>query len=1067
MENIDRTAEESSSESETEENSEPEDIGCTEDGAEMDASGTMEDGSIVISDTAEDDTRDNICDEAEAAEMEEPAADTGEAGASSGAEDGSGMNGSDNVEDGSVVIFNTAEDVIRTNTSEEAEAADTEEQAADIGEAGASSGTEDGAGMDANGTMEDGSVVISDTAEDDTRDNICDEAEAADMEEPAADTGEAGASSEPMEAEPSQEVVDLEAEKMDQDGSQEEVEGVKPKEEASEAEVITIEDESAKDDTKEEKSKEKEESKEDKDKDKDGKKDPYSYTKRDEFTSETFKIELSGLPRYFPIGQLKKLLNQTLKLSAHKVKPAGVGKSTAYVNFKEEAARQKALQKLEGYKWKKCTLHAQPAKPVKDPLIEKANNEEPEEDDGLTVEEKVAKSVTPLAHLPYEEQLVEKEKSAEKAIRKFGAELAHANTEISEWIRWQKVRRGGLVCETEKIVPSPITEGYRNKCEFSIGMHPTSEERTVGFRLSSYKKGSVSVGPVAHLRHIPDSMKVVVRVFEQYVRASPHKPFDPTNHEGVWRQLTVRTSNNGDLLIVVVIHPQDMTEDNLKELKEDIVKFFTEGDGREANVTSIFYQAQAQKESGETEEFEHLWGGKTITETVLGKKFRVSANAFLQVNTPAAEVLYNKIGELAELDQTNILLDICSGTGTIGIALAEECFKVYGVEMVESAVEDAKFNASSNALANVNYFAGRAEEVLPTVVNRAEQYNTVGVVDPPRAGLNNKVTHTLRKCTNMRRLVYISCDPLNAVKNFIELGRPKSKQYKGEFFIPIKAIPVDLFPHTPHIELIILFERYDELKWRRMIEGNPLPRDEEYYKRIPVLSIKEMLEMEQKVQVEEDKEYEEELRSTKKGKKLLQELEHAKKDRGRSFYGGGSEYSDYARGYYQESDVNSEVRRELKRILEKDLERNLERVLEEQGLSRDLLNEYRPSVDIGPEYNREHGGQGYGGGYASGYGSDMAAGYGSGYGRGGSNYGHDGSNYGHAGNDSGSSFSNAGYGNSSFRSLLGNYTPFSNFNPRFGHELSPLRFGRNNRDGNDPNAYYGGSGDRPYKMPRY
>lgn len=351
---------------------------------------------------------------------------------------------------------------------------------------------------------------------------------------------------------------------------------------------------------------------------------------------------------------------------------------------------------------------------------------------------------------------------------------------------------------------------------------------------------------------------------------------------------------------------------------------------------------------------------------------------------------------------------------------------------------------------------------MPTVVNRAEQYNTIGVVDPPRAGLNNKVTHTLRKCTNMRRLVYVSCDPTNASKNFIELGRPKSKQYKGEFFIPIKAVPVDLFPHTPHIELIVLFERWDELKWRRMIEGNPLPKDEEYFKRIPVLSIKEMLEMEQKVQAEEEKEREEDLRSTKKGKKLLQELEHSKMDRDRSFYRGAPEYGapeygnpDYGRGYYQETDVNSEVRRELKRILERDLERNLERVLEEQGLSRELLNEYRPSVDIGPEYGRSRG-----------YGSDMGTGYGSGYSRDpGPSFGRDGPSFAPSGHDSGGGYGNDGYG-SSFRSMFGSYTPFSNFNPRFGHELSPLRFGRNRDDHNVP-RYGGGSGDRPYKVPRY
>ncbi|KAK7063117.1 tRNA methyltransferase 2, partial [Halocaridina rubra] len=97
------------------------------------------------------------------------------------------------------------------------------------------------------------------------------------------------------------------------------------------------------------------------------------------------------------------------------------------------------------------------------------------------------------------------------------------------------------------------------------------------------------------------------------------------------------------------------------------------------------------------------------------------------------------------------------------------------------------------------------------------------------------VIRSLRKCENMNRLIYMSCDPegVGAFKNFIDLSRPKSKNYRGEFFVPIRAAIVDMFPQTPHYELLIVFERWEERKWRRIMEGNPLPRDEEYFKRIP------------------------------------------------------------------------------------------------------------------------------------------------------------------------------------------------------------------------------------------
>ncbi|XP_069969962.1 tRNA (uracil-5-)-methyltransferase homolog A-like [Penaeus vannamei] len=565
--------------------------------------------------------------------------------------------------------------------------------------------------------------------------------------------------------------------------------------------------------------------------------DPYAYTRRDEFTSENFKIEVRGLPRYYPVGQLKKLLNDTLQLNAHKVKPAGQGKTWAYVTFRDEKARQKALVVLDKYKWKKCILTSSIAKPVEDPLIKQREQSDQRSNsvsnDKLTILEKVVKSVTPYAHLSYDDQLKEKEKIAKNVLRKFGSELGRVNPELTEWVTWHKLRRKGQVCEIDPIIPSPVTDAYRNKCEFTIGINPETEQPTVGFRIASYREGSMCVAPIEHLCHLPDPMKKVVKVFETFVRSSSYMPFSPLTHDGVWRQLTVRTTRNKDIMVVVVVHPQQMNDEELGAIKKSIVDLFLEGAGKPLGVTSIFFQAYGQKERGVEEKYEHLWGEQFITETILGKKFRVSPDAFLQVNTAAGEVLYETIGNVAALDGTSVLLDVCCGTGTIGISLAERCLKVYGVELVKKAAEDARFNAENNDIKNVVIYEGKAEDHVKTMVENCEQYDTIGVVDPPRAGLHGNVVCGLRRCENMKRLVYVSCDPANACKNFINLARGKSKQYKGDFFIPIRAVPIDLFPHTPHFELVILFERWDELKWRRIMEGDPLPRDAEYFKRIP------------------------------------------------------------------------------------------------------------------------------------------------------------------------------------------------------------------------------------------
>ncbi|XP_068212340.1 tRNA (uracil-5-)-methyltransferase homolog A-like isoform X3 [Palaemon carinicauda] len=563
-------------------------------------------------------------------------------------------------------------------------------------------------------------------------------------------------------------------------------------------------------------------------------------TKRDtEFTSEDFKIELRGLPRYYAMGQLKKLLNETLQLKAHKIKPAGNNKDWAYVTFRDEKSRTKALTVLDEFKWKKCVLSCSIAKPVEDPVQAKraANSkflEGVDPDAKIPINERVVKSVTPYAHFTYEDQLKKKQKAGLAALRKLGQEMANTNPELKQWVKFHKLRRKGQVCEIDEIVQSPKVDAYRNKCEFTVGINPEDNLPTVGFRVSSYKAGSLAVGPVGHLVHIPNTMKKVVEVFQDYIRSSEHKPFDPLTHEGVWRQLTVRTSSHDDVLIAVVIHPQDFSEEDIGDLKQDIIDYFKDGVGTSAGVTSIFFQAFGQKEPGpEDIEFEHLWGEEYITETVLGKTFRISCESFFQVNTEGCEALYETVASFAELDGTSVILDICCGTGTIGVSLADQCLKVYGIEMVKKAAEDARHNADLNGLANVAIYTGKAEVNMNAVLAQCAKYKTVGVVDPPRAGLPESVIRALRKCENMDRLIYMSCDPDGAFKNFVDLSRPKSKNYKGEFFVPIRAAVVDLFPHTPHYELLILFERWEERKWRRIMEGNPLPRDEDYFKRIP------------------------------------------------------------------------------------------------------------------------------------------------------------------------------------------------------------------------------------------
>lgn len=151
------------------------------------------------------------------------------------------------------------------------------------------------------------------------------------------------------------------------------------------------------------------------------------------------------------------------------------------------------------------------------------------------------------------------------------------------------------------------------------------------------------------------------------------------------------------------------------------------------------------------------------------------------------------------------------GTGTIGISVAAKCGQVLGIEMVESAVKDARQNAALNGLSEkCEFFAGKAEDIIDAVIGKAKFENIVAIVDPPRSGVHHRVLLLLRKCEKIKKIIYVSCDAKLAMKNFVDLSRPISKAYRGAPFLPQQIIPVDLFPQCTQAELIIYFERQEE-----------------------------------------------------------------------------------------------------------------------------------------------------------------------------------------------------------------------------------------------------------------
>lgn len=547
----------------------------------------------------------------------------------------------------------------------------------------------------------------------------------------------------------------------------------------------------------------------------------YAYLDRGGFSSEKFKIELRGLPKYYGIAELKKLMNQKLGLNTSKIKRPRNGSHWLYACFQNDEERIKAIEALNGYLWKGKKLIAEIAKPAPDPLVRKrkhdgentVDDKKKKDDDGISQEQKLMNATTPYWSIPYDEQVKLKEKEIKILLMSFDNEVWKIDKQRRHVIEANRKIYDGISFEMKPIEKSPITEGYRNKCEFTVGVDDETKLPTVGFRLGSYVTGTVAVAPIDGLIHISLRTKKAVLLFQEFVRKSDLMPFSPADYSGYWRYFTVRDSTStGDLMLIVAMHQQNVSEEELNKIKINLTNHFSSEEAVACGIKSLYFQLITKRRVGEdASKPVHLMGSTHITDSILGRQFRISPEAFFQINTAGAEILYQNAIDMSQVNKDSTVVDICCGTGTIGLCFAKHCNRVLGLELIPEAVRDAKSNAELNNIENCEFFTGKAEDILPSVLARAMGDDIIAIVDPPRAGLHMRAVTQLRNTKKVKRLIYISCSPSSAVKNFIDLSRPSSKTLRGAPFRPVRAVPVDMFPHTKHVELAILFEREEEV----------------------------------------------------------------------------------------------------------------------------------------------------------------------------------------------------------------------------------------------------------------
>ncbi|XP_014810859.1 PREDICTED: tRNA (uracil(54)-C(5))-methyltransferase homolog [Calidris pugnax] len=423
---------------------------------------------------------------------------------------------------------------------------------------------------------------------------------------------------------------------------------------------------------------------------------------------------------------------------------------------------------------------------------------------GSSWEERLANAVTPLWRLPYQEQLQVKHESQRKVLQTLASRLEELGVDGQ--------KPGGLCCPLQPVVPSPVINGYRNKSTFSVNQGPDGNPKTVGLYVGTGRERNIVCVRANHVENIPSKHKQVAQCYEEFIRRSPLDPCLLFHEGGHWRELVVRTTSRGHTMAIVTFHPQELGQEALAAQKALLKEFFTCGAGTACDLTSLYFQESTMTRcSHEQSPFQLLHGEPHIFEELLGLKFRISPDAFFQVNTGGAEVLYQAVGELSQAGGDTILLDICCGTGTIGLSLARQVAKVIGVEVVEKAIEDARWNAAFNGISNCEFHRGKAETVLPQLLSSwGDARPLVAVVNPSRAGLHYRVVRAIRNCKSIRRLLYISCKPEGeAMRNFLELCCPPDpgKKLAGEPFAPTLAIPFDMFPHTGHCELVLLLTR--------------------------------------------------------------------------------------------------------------------------------------------------------------------------------------------------------------------------------------------------------------------
>lgn len=371
--------------------------------------------------------------------------------------------------------------------------------------------------------------------------------------------------------------------------------------------------------------------------------------------------------------------------------------------------------------------------------------------------------IADLGHLLYSQQLLFKQKQVQDSLYKIAG---ISNVEVKETIGME------------------YPYAYRNKAQ--VPVRRVNGQLETGF----FRKHSHELVPISDFYIQDKEIDRLIAFTRDLLRRFDIKPYDEKEQSGLIRHLVVRRGHySGEIMLVLVTTRPKIFRIN--QMIDSLVAEFPA-------ITSILQNINDKPTNvifGKA--FTRLYGKETITDTILGNQYCISAQSFYQVNTTMAEKLYQTAIDFSELTADDVVIDAYSGIGTIGLSFAKEVKAVYGVEVIEAAVRDAEKNAALNGITNAYYVADSAENAMANWCQEGIK-PTVIIVDPPRKGLTESF---IKASAAMQpdKITYISCNPATMardIKRYEELG------YKLQ-----KVQPVDLFPMTHHVECIALIQR--------------------------------------------------------------------------------------------------------------------------------------------------------------------------------------------------------------------------------------------------------------------